>query len=382
MAPRITVSRLLLGVSSLVLGVGACAGNYRLDTGNEGYGATRSVLRLRFHRHLVRHEFLAYRPQEWAASAFGPGGTLLVGSTARQFVALSHDGRLLWKLDTDGIISSTPWYSTHTKLVYFGCDDGRLYAVDVATGKLRWKYTTKGTIVHQPAYSNGVLIFSSSENRVYAVDATSGRWRWQYDRERPEGFTIQGYAGVLVHRGLAYTGFADGVLVAMKASTGEVVWTKSLAGDKRRFVDIDTTPVLSGDVLLTSSYASGLYALDPATGSVVWSFPQPGISSIVTSPLGPFIVAPRGGLIALDQRGRQRWRQAFPRGVPSRPLVVGPYVIVGGTESGLHVASARRGKLQQVFNPGYGISAAATYADDTVAVLSNRGHLYVFDLQL
>lgn len=374
----------------------ACAGNYRLDRGQEGYGAPRAVLSLRWQRSLVYHDILSYRPQEWATAAFGPmhrgagqarrGGpgraTVLVGSSARSFGAYGARGEQLWRVKTGGTISSEPWYNPRTKVVYFGCDDGRLYAVDATSGKLRWSFKTKGTIVHPPAYHDGVLLFTSSENRIYGLDANTGRWRWQYDRSAPEGFTIQGYAGVLVVGNVAYTGFADGVLVALKASTGEVIWTKSLAGNRRRFVDIDTTPVLADGKILTASYASGLYALSPDTGSVAWSHPQVGIAAVTPSSYGPFITAPRAGLVALDKKGRERWRQAYPKGVPAEPLVAGPYVIIGGTESGLAVAEASSGRLLQYFDPGYGISARASRQGETVAVVSNRGRLYVFDLAL
>jgi outer membrane protein assembly factor BamB len=387
LAPGALVSAALLA---------ACAGNYRLDRGQEGYGAPRAVLQLRWQKRLVHHDILSYRPQEWAAATFGPRrrsagqvkrGTpgqaiVLVGSSARSFAAFGARGEQLWRFETGGTVSSVPWYNPRNKIVYFGCDDGKLYAIDALTGKVRWTYKTKGTIVHPPAYHDGVLLFTSSENRIYGLDADTGRWRWQYDRAAPEGFTIQGYAGVLVVGAKAYTGFADGVLVALKPSTGEVIWTKSLAGGRRRFVDIDTTPVLADGKILTASYASGLYALSPDTGSVAWSYPQVGIAAITASSYGPFIVAPRAGLVALNNKGQQRWRQAYPKGVPAEPLIAGPYVIIGGTESGLAVAEARTGRLLQYFDPGYGISARASLEGETVAVLSNRGRLYVFDLAL
>ncbi len=388
--------RTVIGAGWLLCGalLVACAGNYRADRGQEGYGAPRAVLSLRWQRPLVYHGVLSFRPQEWAAATFAPPlhsdgraktsgqSMVLVGSSARAFLAFGARGEQIWRVKTGGAVSSVPWYNPRSKVVYFGCDDGKLYAVDAVSGTIRWTYKTKGTIVHPPAFHDGVLLFTSSENRIYGLDAATGRWRWQYDRNAPEGFTIQGHAGVLVVNGVAYTGFADGVLVALKANTGEVVWTKSLAGTRRRFVDIDTTPVLADGRILTASYANGLYALSPDTGSVAWAYPQVGIAAITPSAYGPFIVAPRAGLVALDKKGQQRWRQAYPKGVPAKPLVAGPYVIIGGTESGLAVAEARSGRLLQYFDPGYGISARASRQDETVVVLSNRGRLYVFDLAL
>jgi len=45
--------------------------------------------------------------------------------------------------------------------VYFGSVDGNLYALDSATGDLRWKFKT-GDVVHaSPALADGVLFFGS-----------------------------------------------------------------------------------------------------------------------------------------------------------------------------------------------------------------------------
>jgi FOG: WD40-like repeat len=45
--------------------------------------------------------------------------------------------------------------------VYFGSGDGNLYALDAATGDLRWKFKT-GDVVHaSPAFVNGVVFVGS-----------------------------------------------------------------------------------------------------------------------------------------------------------------------------------------------------------------------------
>ena len=337
------------------------------------------VLRLRWHRKLARHGVFDYRPQEWASAAVGPDGLLFVGSTARRFVALDGNGRLRWALRTAGAVSSRPLYAAERGLVYFGADDGKLYAVEAKSGKVRWTYATQGTIANVPVLDEGTLLFTSSEERVYAVDAATGRWRWQYDREAPEGFTIQGHAGVAVRDNTAYTGFSDGVLVALRASTGEVVWTRRLAEDKPRFVDVDATPVIAGELLLTASYASGVYAIAVDNGSVHWHFPVEGVSALTVAPSGMiFASAAEVGLVALDRRGREIWRQAMPKGVPSAPVITGDYLVVTGTETGLHVASARTGRLLQLFDPGHGISAPPTAAGGMIYVLSNVGRLFAF----
>jgi outer membrane protein assembly factor BamB len=369
------------------MGVG-CAGSYRLDDAPgtaTSAAAPLRVLTLSWERQLVDHGLLAYRPQEWATPSLQAEGVLYVGSSGGKFYAFDlASGRELWTIETQGPIGSTPWYDERTKVVYFGGDDGNMYAVDAVAGRVKWTYSTQGIIRRAPAFSEGFLLFATSEGRIYALDADSGKWRWQYDREMPEGFTIHGHAGVVVRGNTAYTGFADGTLVALRAYSGDVIWTRSLRAEQEaeqeRFVDIDSTPVLVGDTLLASSYSGGVFALSADSGSVRWRYPLEGANSVVAHGGRVYVTAPRAGMVALDMEGRLLWRQAIASGIPSRPVGHGPYLFVAGTEAGLYAVAAGRGTLLQYLEPGHGISAEPGVGQGRLGVLTNWGRLYTFRL--
>ena len=53
--------------------------------------------------------------------------------------------------------------------------------------------------------------------------------RWQYERETPEGFTIHGYAVPHQEGRIVFAGFSDGYLVALRAESGALLWSRSLA---------------------------------------------------------------------------------------------------------------------------------------------------------
>ena len=64
--------------------------------------------------------------------------------------------------------------------VYFGSGDGNVYALDAATGVLRWKFHT-GNVVHaSPALAAGTLYVGSWDSYFYALDAASGKERWRF----------------------------------------------------------------------------------------------------------------------------------------------------------------------------------------------------------
>lgn len=371
-------TRLVCWLLALCCGLPACARNYRLEGGG-GAAPPRGVFNLLWQRKLVKHGFLSFRPQEWASGVIDGQGRLYIGSSAGQFMALeAGSGKLLWSVKTQGAISSRPHLDAKSGMLYFGGDDGRMYAVDAKRGTVKWKYGTQGTINREPVLAEGFVLFATSEGRIYALDAATGKWRWQYERELPEGFTIQGYAGVAVKGSTAYTGFADGTLVALKVFSGDVVWTRSLTGGKSQFVDVDTTPVIVGDLLLAASYASGVYAISADTGSVRWQHPVEGATAVAIHRDRVFFAAPEVGVVALDMSGRLIWRQSVPKGVPSVPVAEGPYLFLTGTETGLFAVAASDGSLLQYFDPGHGISAPPAVGAGYLSTLSNQGRLYVF----
>jgi outer membrane protein assembly factor BamB len=378
----IPVVRAALAAAVVLLGAG-CAGNYRLDVpASVDRPAPELILRTLWQQELVDHELLTFKPQEWASPVITARGLILVGSSAGRFKAIDgHSGKELWNVDLDGPVNSTPLFDTRRGIVFFGADDGKMRAVDVKRGTVLWTYATKGTIHPPPVLCDEVLLFTTGEGRVYALEAATGKWRWQYDRETPEGFTIQGYSGVTVVGKVAYVGFADGILVALRALSGDVVWTRSLKGSATQFFDIDATPVSArGGQLVTASYATGVYSLSPDTGSVRWQYAVEGVEAVVVMGDRIYFSAPKVGLIALDLEGRPIFQQAIAGGVPASPVVYGSYLFLTGTESGLYVASARTGTLLQYFSLGNGISSTAAAGSGLVAVLTNHGWLQVFDI--
>jgi outer membrane protein assembly factor BamB len=106
-------------------------------------------------------------------------------------------GRLVWRFDTEGhtlesgrfgfdrrSIQSSP--AVAGGRVFVGSRDGHLYAVDAATGKLAWRADHEMSWVNSsPAVARGLVVASSSDNHfVQAVDAATGRERWRFATDR------------------------------------------------------------------------------------------------------------------------------------------------------------------------------------------------------
>ena len=164
-------------------------------------------------------------------------------------------------------------------VVYFGSGDGHVYALDAATGALRWKFAT-GDVVHaSPAYADGVIYVGSWDGKFYALDAATGAKRWKYQAGvDPVSHNQQGFqSSAALADGVVYVGCRDSHVYAFDAKTGAKRWEFSTG-----LSWVNTTPaVRDGKVFVATSDTGLIFALDAATGKQV--FQQKGKSYIWAS---------------------------------------------------------------------------------------------------
>lgn len=371
-----------VSLGALALVVSGCAASAP-GVSRDGFVAPVQVLQVRWRRQLTEPPIIEYKPQEFA-SATSDGQRVFIGSSAKVLWALTaREGKVLWKRPLGGAIAGRPTYVAASGLLYVGCDDGNLYAIDASSGAQRWAYQTRAPIASQPVVAGSVVYFTTGGNRIYSLDAYTGKWRWQYERESPDSFTIRGYPAPLVRGDRVYVGFSDGYLACLQAATGEVIWARALFGEATRFVDVDATPLYYRGALLVSSYATGVFALDPKDGSTRWHYEVEGATSVKARGGRLYFTAAKLGLHALDLEGHLLWRQALAAGGElSAPTLVGPYVLIDSTKGGTYVADARSGELYQYFAPGHGATAEATSDGRQVYLLSNGGYFYAMAVAL
>ncbi len=96
-----------------------------------------------------------------------------------------------------------------------------------------WTFSTGVVEAHQapPIVNEGVMFITTPRNQVIAIDAERGEEIWRYRRELPDDlFQLHPTnRGVALHGDLVYLATVDACLVALNASTGEVVWEVEVA---------------------------------------------------------------------------------------------------------------------------------------------------------
>ena len=134
-------------------------------------------------------------------------------------------------------------------LAFFGSSgDNKVYALDVATGKIRWSRFTGGPIRLAPAYANDRLYVASDDGTLYCFRAHSGELLWRFSQNLTERKVLgRGKmvslapirSGIVVDGDVVY--FAAGIfpaegigLYALRAADGTLVWKNDALGEDVR----------------------------------------------------------------------------------------------------------------------------------------------------
>lgn len=393
-----------------------------------------------------------------SSAAFGelPDGVkaVMVGDRAGKVHALNAiDGSLLWKGDASlfpgSMITGTPVLA------------GDKVIVPVSQAEIMMGANN----AHECCYTHGGVV---------ALDALTGERVWEYHtmpmaeaiRDRGDGKMLYGPSGapiwnspsVDLDRGLVFVGTGEATsppahrntdaLIAISLETGEEVWSyQATANDiflvgcrsdqqlncvpktETVYRDVDfgastilTTTASGTDLLLGGQKSGTVWALDPASGDVVWrrdigtGGPSGGIhwgiaadDTHVFAPISfpgrdlPDYKVPediKPGLYAVNlETGEIDWAfhaeptcdedsKAFtPRcqmmfGLSGAPTIIGDYVVTGGLDGWLYILDKTSGELvwkyqtARAFGTLNGVKANGA-AIDNASIIAQNGTLFV-----
>jgi outer membrane protein assembly factor BamB len=132
-----------------------------------------------------------------------------------------------------------------------------------------------GSLTAPPVVADGVVYLQDEDANVYALALATGKLKWEYQVNVPE-ISGPGPDGVAVAGGVVYGDTSTSVF-ALNAATGKTIWVdSSLLNSGQGAFEIQPQ-VADGRVYLASAYGSGpgggvLIALSAATGRLLWKF--------------------------------------------------------------------------------------------------------------
>lgn len=165
--------------------------------------------------------------------------------TCHLFSPIESDGTLFFVGDKINTIGGLRTYA----------GEGKIYAFDIQTQKINWVINGKG-ILTSPAIGNNTAFFGDRSNYLYAVDIKTGKEKWKF----------KAHAGSPV--------FANGVvyfddkekLYALDAETGQLKWNAKAKGSISTYLAVDENQLYYG------GFKGHLYAVDAKDGNLKWVF--------------------------------------------------------------------------------------------------------------
>jgi outer membrane protein assembly factor BamB len=183
-------------------------------------------------------------------------------------------GRILWRFKTGGAVKAA--VALDGNRLYVGSYDHHLYSLDARTGRLIWRASSQlrlgsqGAFYSTPAVSYGRVYIGSTDGKLYSFGASSGKLRWS---QSTGGYV---YSSPAVWRERVYVGSYSGDFVCFDAASGRELWRFRANGP------ISGSPTVLDGVVYFASFKRRTYALDARSGRLLWSFPDGQYNPVVS----------------------------------------------------------------------------------------------------
>jgi outer membrane protein assembly factor BamB len=272
---------------------------------------------------------------------------------AGRFVALSQKtGKIVWSRDVPPGTESSPLVWDQT--LYFGDQNGTVYALRARDGHQWWSYHASGAVKGGPSLVDGILYFGDYAGRAYALRAGDGHEVWAVSTSGTRfGFGSGNfYSSPAIAFGRVYMGNTDGRVYSFAAHTGQLAWATSTGAYVYASPAVTDTPGL-GPTVYVGSYDGTFYAFDARSGSVRWTHAAGGRISGSPTVIGDVVYYSNLGsksTSGLDVRsGRQVF--SFPEGSFNPVIADGKAVYLTGYANLFQMLPARQSAAPPVKHP-------------------------------
>ena len=172
------------------------------------------------------------------------------------------NGERIWQTETNDQIRSSPACDGET--IFFGCDNGCIYAVNKSDGEIQWEFKTEESVEATPSIKNGTLYIGSTDKYFYAIDIKTGKLQWQFETNG------QIFHTSAVNDSVVVFGSTDSRLYCLNRMTGELIWQFEAESV------ISTSPLICKNHVFFGSLDHNYYGLNISNGAEQWKFKAKG----------------------------------------------------------------------------------------------------------
>jgi len=314
-------------------------------------------------------------------------GKVFPGSFENVQMALdAKTGEVLWSTLTKGPMIFAGAYS-NGRFLRGGTDDNTMYCFNATDGEVLWTFspsTSDGYFVSGSAVAYGNVYNLNKDGNLYAIDILSGKLVWKY--QGPGTLLWPGFPTVADGKVYATTGeiaqYGGGMGVSefacLNAYTGEVLWTLPIEALAPR----ESVAIAYGKLFLIPGTVTD--AVDAISGSEydifnqVWAI---GSNDIPISDWPMWRADPSHSSRA--QVGPSNlslaWKFTTGGSVISSPSVANGIVYVGSQDKNIYALDAFSGTLLWKFQTQSFIESSPAVANGRVYTGGDDGYVYCLD---
>lgn len=357
------------------------------------------------------------------------------------------EGKQLWQFETGAASGGiTPAVGDGRVFVTTGLGGNRIFALNADTGKKLWQHDFNDSGPWSPVFAAGRVITTTESCSIYSQEARTGRMVWSKfisnavfsftaaDEERVYAVAEQGgwslvcfkgrngsvewkrnvgceaIGAPVVSDGVVYLSTRDGVVHAIDAARGKVVWKQERGAT--------SPPVVSHGRVLLASEEGGfhLMSLEAADGAPAWQYtasrnprlgsdaetrlaapdPTVAVASTINQCDGSsrpcvigedaFVGTSDGRLLCLDTtNGKRKWEAVLAGGAQgaeapvASPVVAGGRVYVGTMRGTFQSLSIEDGKELWSYKASGGFNSAPAVTGGRVYAVSTDGVVHCID---
>jgi outer membrane protein assembly factor BamB len=297
------------------------------------------------------------------------GGVVYFASLDKHLYALDMTtGKQKWKVKL-GAMKASP--SVRGDRIYVGNLDGKFFCLKTADGSKIWEFETDGEIMSGCNFHGENVLFGSHDSTLYCL-GPDGKKIWDVKTEGP----VNGAASVIGDT--TFVAGCDSVLHVLDARNGKEIFTVDLVGQAA------ATAAIANDRAFIGTMANTVVGVDLKKKEKIWTFEaprrqQPFYSSAAT--VGELVIAGSRDwkVYALDAKtGAEKWTFTTEGQVDASPVVVGERVYVGclADTGNFYVLDLKTGKKIQELELDSAVSGSVGVGPDCIFVGTDKGTVY------
>lgn len=299
------------------------------------------------------------------------GDTVFITSLDKHLYAIDlKSGKQKWKYQAADEIKSSP--SVHNGVVYFGDELGEFHAVDAATGKKQWAFRADAGIISSANFSGDRVLFGSYDNHLYCLSLKDGALAWKLE--------TAGY----VHATPAIIG--ENAIVT--GCDGKLRIVRINDGAEQRSIELGAYTAASPAVIngraYVGTFGNNVLAVDLKQPSIVWKYEDP----VKKFPYYSSAAATEQ-LIAVGGRdktlhglepatGKAKWTYPTKARIDSSPVIAQNRILFANVAGEVIAVNASSGQEVWKFDTGSSIVGSPAVANGKLVIGTKDGTVFCF----